>query len=131
LRKRKGDISLLVNHFLKKLSEELGKKIERVDSSFIEPLMNYDFPGNVRELQNIVERAVNIAKSPILTEEHLPESVFKTKKEVENLELLRRKIIERTLLETNFNISLTAKKVGVSRPTLYKLIKRFGIPIIK
>jgi len=131
LRKRKGDISLLVNHFLKKLSEELGKKIERVDSSFIEPLMNYDFPGNVRELQNIVERAVNIAKSPILTEEHLPESVFKTKKEVENLELLRKKIIERTLLETNFNISLTAKKVGVSRPTLYKLIKRFGIPIIK
>ncbi len=131
LRERRGDIPLLVDHFLKKFSEELGKKIERVDNSFIEPLMNYEFPGNVRELQNIVERAVNIARSSVLTKEHLPESVFKTKRGVENLELLKKKIIERTLLETNFNISLTAKRVGVSRPTLYKLIKRFDIPIIK
>lgn len=71
LRERKGDVPLLVNHFLKKYSRRLGKEIQEISSYALGVLMNYDFPGNVRELENIIERGVALENSNII----LPESL--------------------------------------------------------
>ncbi len=128
LRERKEDIPLLTKHFIRNFSKEFGKEIEGADESFLKPLMEYDFPGNVRELQNIVERAVNLAEADTLTEKHLPENVLSKKDRKEaSLEEVKKELVEKLLLETQFNVSLAAKKLGVSRPTLYKLMKRFDI----
>ncbi len=71
LRERKGDIPLLVNHFLDKYSKILGKEVQEMSSYALEVLMKYDFPGNVRELENIIERGVALENSHII----LPESL--------------------------------------------------------
>lgn len=71
LRERKDDVPLLVHHFLKKYSSLLGKEIQEISSYALEVLMNYDFPGNVRELENIIERGVALENSNII----LPESL--------------------------------------------------------
>lgn len=71
LRERKGDVPLLVNHFLNKYSKRLGKEVQEISSYAMQVLMNYDFPGNVRELENIIERGVAMESSNII----LPESL--------------------------------------------------------
>jgi len=71
LRERKSDISLLVEHFLEKYSTLLGKKIHEISSYALEVLMDYDFPGNVRELENIIERGVALESSNIILPENL------------------------------------------------------------
>jgi transcriptional regulator with PAS, ATPase and Fis domain len=129
LRERKEDIPLLVEHFLKGFSAEFGKEITRVDKSFIEPLMNYDFPGNVRELQNIVERAVSLASSNVLTGDLLPKDILSKKSATVNLLQLKKEAVLSALKSANFNISLASKKLGVSRPTMYKLIREFHIEL--
>ncbi len=71
LRERKDDVPLLVNHFLDKYSKQLGKEVQNISSYALEVLMSYDFPGNVRELENIIERGVALSNSNII----LPESL--------------------------------------------------------
>lgn len=71
LRERKSDIPLLVEHFLEKYSTLLGKKIHEISSYALEVLMDYDFPGNVRELENIIERGVALESSNIILPENL------------------------------------------------------------
>ncbi len=127
LRERKEDIPLLLEHFVRVFSEEFGKEIKRIDRSFVEPLLEYNFPGNVRELQNIVERAVNLASSGVLTGDLLPENIFEEKSDVPNFNDLKKEAVIRALRESNFNISVASRKLGISRPTMYKLIKQFHI----
>lgn len=80
LRERKGDVPLLVDHFLKKYSNLLGKEVQTVSSYGLEVLMKYDFPGNVRELENIIERGVALESSSII----LPESLILSRKNDNN-----------------------------------------------
>ncbi len=80
LRERKGDVPLLVDHFLKKYSNLLGKEVQTVSSYGLEVLMKYDFPGNVRELENIIERGVALESSSII----LPESLILSRKSNNN-----------------------------------------------
>ncbi|MCW5203144.1 sigma-54-dependent Fis family transcriptional regulator [Desulfobulbus sp. US4] len=77
LRERKGDVPLLVDYFLKKYSELFGKEIQTISSYGLEVLMDYNFPGNVRELENIIERGVALEASNII----LPESLILSRKE--------------------------------------------------
>ncbi|WP_022853398.1 sigma-54-dependent transcriptional regulator [Thermodesulfatator atlanticus] len=79
LRERKEDIPLLVEHFLKKYSEKMGKKIEGISDFALKALMEYDFPGNVRELENIIERSVALESGPLI----LPESLILSRKKIE------------------------------------------------
>lgn len=134
LRDRPEDIEVLVGHFIERLSKSLGKEIKGYDRSFIEPLLQYRFPGNVRELQNIIERAIVTANTPILTRSNLPQELFKNEDEgyvssAQSFDALRKQYIEHVLLETNYNISETARRLGVSRPTLYSLIRKYSIQI--
>lgn len=80
LKERKGDVPLLVEHFLEKYSKLLGKEIQTISSYGLEVLMDYDFPGNVRELENIIERGVALELSNIILPESLILSLHKKKK---------------------------------------------------
>jgi two-component system response regulator PilR (NtrC family) len=71
LRERKEDIPLLTNHFIRKYSADTGKKIEEISPEALELLLNYDFAGNVRELENIIERSLTLETSEIITERHI------------------------------------------------------------
>ncbi len=77
LRERKGDVPLLVDFFLKKYSKLLGKEVQEMSSYAMEVLMNYDFPGNVRELENIIERGVALESSNIILPDSLTLSTFR------------------------------------------------------
>ncbi len=77
LRERKGDVPLLVDFFLKKYSKLFGKEVQEMSSYAMEVLMNYDFPGNVRELENIIERGVALESSNIILPESLTLSTFR------------------------------------------------------
>jgi two-component system response regulator PilR (NtrC family) len=77
LRERKGDVPLLVNHFLKKYSEKMGKDVQEISSYAMKVLMEYDYPGNVRELENIIERGVALESSNIILPESLTLSTYK------------------------------------------------------
>lgn len=130
LRERKEDIPILINHFINKFNLTLNKSIKGYDNSFIEPLLNYDFPGNVRELQNIIERAINISETEILTRDHLPKYIYYRKIDLNdylNLEEIKKDYIIRILKENDYNISKASKKLGISRPTLYKIIKKYRL----
>ncbi|HID68871.1 MAG TPA: sigma-54-dependent Fis family transcriptional regulator [Desulfobacterales bacterium] len=78
LRERKGDVPLLVDFFLKKYSDLFGKEVQEMSSYAMEVLMNYDFPGNVRELENIIERGVALESSNIILPESLTLSTFRS-----------------------------------------------------
>ena len=71
LRERKGDVPILVDHFLKKYSDLLGKEVQKISSYGLKVLMDYDFPGNVRELENIIERGVALESSTIILPDNL------------------------------------------------------------
>ena len=130
LRERTEDIPVLLEHFVRVFSAEFRKEIKKIDRSFVEPLLEYDFPGNVRELQNIVERAVNLATSSTLTGNLLPKNIFEKKSAVLNFDELKKEAVIKALRESNFNISVASRKLGISRPTMYKLIKQFDIQLL-
>ena len=71
LRERKEDITLLTNHFIRKYSAETGKEVEGIAPEALELLLSYDFDGNVRELENIIERSITLETSPMITERHI------------------------------------------------------------
>jgi transcriptional regulator with PAS, ATPase and Fis domain len=124
---RTEDIPLLVNYFVEKLSQKLQKNISKIDNSFIKPLIAYSFPGNIRELENIIERALNICEGGILNNFHLPREILKNNSSFKSIDEVKRNSLIRTLQETKWNISKAAKMLGISRPTIYHYINRWNI----
>lgn len=142
LRERKDDIPYLVDYFLKKLSNESGKINKEVEKDTLHVLMDYDWPGNIRELKSIIERAFYVAESSInITSEHLPKYIFENSKEFEEtlfsneyiLKNTKKKEIEKSynknfeelnivdaIIKFKGNITKTAKYLGMSRTTLYR-----------
>ena len=144
LRERREDIPLLANYFLKKYSREMKKNVSAISDSAMEILVNYDYPGNVRELQNIIERCVILSKGGIITPDLLPENLKSGKRDIddfnipivsENLAEARRKVIEafekkfliELLKKNRGNVSLSAKSAGVTRQNLTYLLKKYNI----
>lgn len=140
LREREEDIPLLVDHFLKKFSKEQGKKIDKVSSLAMRVLCNYSYPGNVRELENIIERCVTLEQSDQLTAENLPQKLFESAGPVciggeldippdgidinRTMEDMEKKLITRALDISSGNRPRAAKLLGISfRSLRYRMLK--------
>jgi len=140
LRDRKEDIPLLVKHFLEIYSEENKKEIMGVSEDVMEILENYNWPGNIRELENLIERAVVLTKSKIITRNNLPPFLLETKSiEVippslsnnlhlkERVQSYQRKAIVEALKRTKGVQKKAARLLGVKPTTLNEMIKRLNI----
>ncbi|MFH1243782.1 MAG: sigma-54 dependent transcriptional regulator [Pseudomonadota bacterium] len=141
LRERKGDIPLLMGHFIETFNKKLNKEVEGPTSRVMSILMEYRWPGNVRELENAIERAVLLATGRLITPADLPShmtraeglsrylgpkdtlSIKKASKE------LHRTLIERALEETGGNKTQAARLLEISRPMLISKIKEYNLEV--
>ena len=143
LKERKSDIPLLAYHFLEKYARVNEKDIRDISPEAMHALTSLDLPGNVRELENIVERGVIYCRGNLLTEADLgltpareavyagPEgdlslASFREAKE-QMMHLFRRSYIERLLRDNNGNVSLAAERAGIQRQYLHRMMKEVGI----
>jgi DNA-binding NtrC family response regulator len=129
LRKRKGDIPLLVEHFLKKYCQETTKYVDHVTHEAMELLKRYDWPGNVRELENAIERAVVLSKSRTLNVEDLSfiQPSGKPFSRTLSLREMEKAYIQQVLEENNWNVTQSAKILEINRVTLHKMMKRYHL----
>ncbi len=127
LRERRDDIPLLVNHFVSKFSLQMNKKITRVAPAAMNLLQQQPWVGNVRELENAVERAMVVAQEPEIRESDF---VFKANAvpngAPKSLDEVERSYILRTLETTNWNQTRAAEILGIDRVTLHHKLKRYG-----
>ncbi|HEY0365518.1 MAG TPA: sigma-54 dependent transcriptional regulator [Pyrinomonadaceae bacterium] len=133
LRERKDDLSQLIEHFLKHYSAKHGRNVQRVSPPARAVLKAYDYPGNVRELANIIERAVIVATGKKIEEEDLPVglsaavSAQQRKARPQSLAQVEAAYISQTLAETGGNKAECARILGISRKNLYEKIARYQL----
>ncbi|SHJ88065.1 sigma-54-dependent transcriptional regulator [Paramaledivibacter caminithermalis] len=136
LRFRKEDIEKLALYFVKKMNTRLGKNIEKISPEVWEIFMNYNWPGNIRELENTVESSIALSNGKILLAEDLPLRIRKkvgsldepTKEDGHSiLEIEEIKVIKKALERNNGHRQRTAKDLGISRRTLQYKLKKFGL----
>jgi DNA-binding NtrC family response regulator len=133
LRERKADIPLLVDSFVKDYSEKTNKKIVRISDDFMNKLTDYHWPGNTRELKNIIERAVILNDTNELTVDFLPSEIMhpadelKSMPEYGSLEEIERAHIQKMLSYTQGNKTRAAENLGIGIPTLYRKLKYYGL----
>ena len=132
LRERKEDIPLLIRFFCEKLGAKLGKKITDIPQKVIDKLMLYDFPGNIRELENLIERAIITSRTKKLSlgDWFNPEKRRKKTVNFDSLENHQRNYIIEVLKHTNWRVSGeegAAKLLGLRPTTLYSKLDRLGI----
>ena len=132
LRDRPGDIPLLVDHFLSSLSAQKGKPVTGVSPEAMRLLLSHRYPGNVRELENLVEHGFVLCPAGLIRPEHLPlgpNSVSDRGRSSHRtiLEEAEREGILRTLEENDGNRLATARALGIHKTTLFRKIKKLGI----
>jgi two-component system NtrC family response regulator len=131
LRDRGGDILLLATALLKKYADENNKKIKGFTTPAISALQDYNWPGNIRELENRVKRAVIMAEGPKVTPVDLELASQFAKYEGRGLkgarEALEKDFIQRALVKNKGNVTKAAEELGITRPTLYELMEKLGI----
>ncbi|MDA3899884.1 MAG: sigma 54-interacting transcriptional regulator [Spirochaetes bacterium] len=133
LRERKADILSLVNHFIEKFAEETGKGIKRISSEAIDLLVAYHWPGNIRELENCIHRAVILAEEGVIRSYHLPPTLqmaedVKEKSTFENMvNKFEKEIIIDYLKITEGNISKAAEMLGTTKRIVSYKINKLGI----
>jgi DNA-binding NtrC family response regulator len=132
LRERKEDIPLLVQYFIRKFGQENNKVVKGIDEEAMKVIMDYPWYGNVRELSNVIERAVVLCNSDTITLRDLPDRI-KTHPETfsnnlkDTLSQYEKKIIIERLTQYNWNKEETARSLGIDIATLYRKMKRLGI----
>ncbi len=129
LRERREDIPLLVDHFVEKFNIEMGKQVQGVSEEAVRILVDNDWPGNARELRNVIERAMVVAKGAIITESDisLPTKPAGTNHRTRSLEEIEKEHILVVLLENQWNIVRSAHALGIDRVTLYNKIRKFDL----
>ncbi len=124
LRERKADIPMLVNHFIRKYCTAMSRDILSIDHAALRRLEEYDFPGNVRELENMMERAIVVGNGKEIRQKDLPLEKDIVYDSNDSLNDLEKKYIQKTLNKYDWNISRTARVLKIDRVTLYNKIKR-------
>ena len=135
LRERRQDLSLLIDHFLREFTRKNGKSIRGLSHEARDALLRYDYPGNVRELENLVERAVVLTRDDVISLGELPLSIKETKTEVSidqtNLsavvEGIERRMIVDALNEASGIQTRAADSLGISERALRYKLKKYGI----
>ncbi len=134
LKERKEDIPLLADHFMQKYAEENNKVIAGMDTNFMKCLMDYHWPGNIRELENALIRSVLLAPTDMLTADLLPEEILGARKITnrkgdfyERLDELKRELILEALRENEGVQKNAAQALGLKATTLSELMKRLNI----
>jgi two-component system, NtrC family, response regulator AtoC len=152
LRDRKDDIQHLVAHFFEKYNKRLGKKVERLSSEALDCLKRYSWPGNIRELENVIERGVLFAEGSELTKEELPNALRDYERESQkplskdtgdiplrspvgplkeivkqHTDSLEKDLIARALEETHGNVTKAARRLEISRKSLQNKMKDLGL----
>jgi len=146
LRERRGDIVLLVNHFIEKYNKKMGLNVTGTTKRAMKYLYDYQWPGNVRELENTIERALILSDGNKITEETLSEQIVKGDKSlglsttsaffdpdspIIPFEKLKEHAIRHALKVTNWNMQETAKQLDIGRATLYRLVEKYKIELDK
>ena len=128
LRERKEDIYLLAEHFINKYNKILNKKIESISPKAMEYLLDYNYPGNIRELENIIERSMIMTKDHIMNEDYFAfidkESMIEKKGTLKEME---KELVIKCLIQNNSNRTKTATDLGISRRNLQNKIKIYKI----
>jgi len=134
LRERKSDIPVLVDHFIRHYASEHDKQIHSITPESLDLLIKYPFPGNVRELGNIIEQAVVLSRGDIITVQSLPARITGGEKSVAasthgldgQVEDLERRSLRKALKETNGNKSAAARLLGISERKVRYMVKKYG-----
>ena len=134
LRQRKDDIPLLIECFLEILNLEIGKNVSGVTSDTMQILMDYSWPGNVKELENSIQHAFLLAKGEKVERELLPSrilhEVLKEKNEgITSFEENEKRFLMKILQENNWNKLKVAKQLNVSRSTLYSKLNKYNLTV--
>jgi transcriptional regulator with PAS, ATPase and Fis domain len=131
LRERRDDIPLLIDYFMNRISKRINKKMLKIPRDHMNEMIEYDWPGNIRELENRIELMLNtgsIEDIKMKNEKVPPDDSVKEIGEVDfNLENIEREHIIKTLRIFNSNISNTAKALGMGRNTLYRKMNKYNI----
>jgi two-component system response regulator AtoC len=129
LRDRKIDIKLLAEHFVKRFSQQSSKSCRGITKEALDKLLRYDWPGNIRELENVIERAVVLCRGDLITSKDLPLHSETDKKiyDAESLQQVEREHISMMLKKTDWNLSEAARRLGVHRNTLRMKIKEYHL----
>jgi len=137
LRERKEDIPLLTEHFIEKFNKKMNRNVKRISSRAYEIIFNHDFPGNIRELENIIEHAVILCKKNIIEVEHLPSYLFDNNRRkirvspaaapLSELELMERDSILDVLRKYQWNREKASHALELSRTTLWRKLKKFQL----
>ncbi|NOX80863.1 MAG: sigma-54-dependent Fis family transcriptional regulator [Deltaproteobacteria bacterium] len=133
LRERPEDIPPLISHFIKKFNSSFGKKVRHISPQALELLMAYSFPGNVRELENIIQRSVALADGDTLEIEDLSAKFQETVggdpggESLFSLEAVERQHIKKVLQKTAYNKKLASHILKIPRTTLWRKMKKYGL----
>jgi DNA-binding NtrC family response regulator len=131
LRERREDIPLLIDHFIERFNRLQQKEIERVSPRALEILMAHPYPGNVRELENIIEHAFVMCRSGTITLRHLPPRLRERPPETPptpaSLDDLEARFLLAELERHGWNRAATARDLGIHKTTLWRRMKRLGI----
>lgn len=133
LRERLDDIEPLCNFFISKYNNKFGIYIEKIDDAAMDYLMNYTWPGNIRELENVIERAYNFVDGNTINVKQLPEKIIKGRGIVSvgdlknNLNSLEKQLIVDTLKACGGNKSKASKTLKINRASLYQKMKKYGL----
>lgn len=137
LSERKDDIPSLVNHFMVQFKRKFKKDINYISPNALKIIMDYKWPGNIRELENVIEHAFVVCNSDVIRVEHLPERLQNTIEELSlneddsqnqtPFENAEKNLIENTLNKFNGNRSKTASALGINKVTLWRKMKKFNL----
>jgi PAS domain S-box-containing protein len=143
LRERKEDIPLLVDHFIRKFNRLSGKEIQGLSPEVFPILMSHDFPGNIRELENIIEYSTVVCKNSLIRVVHLPDNLYQgvagmkkhvsadNQKGISSWDEMERTYIFEALRKNNWNRAATATQLGIHATTLWRKIKQLNIQLPK